>query len=150
MRPNFRCWRRNGHGACSRCMSVIGATADDICRVRVFRLLDPQRKSRPIDGQACGKYLPASPESKEAASVGGLFHGPSKFQTTASVAIGSMRPVRSGFRNAMFVRRWITVMPVPPSAALPKCLLHRARLFPPQKIPEQLLLLASTERLRLG
>jgi hypothetical protein len=47
-------------------------------------------------------------------------------------------------------RRWITVMPVSPSAALPKCLLHRVRLFPPQKIPEQLLLLVITERLRLG
>jgi hypothetical protein len=35
-------------------------------------------------------------------------------------------------------------------AALPKCLLHRVRFFPPQKIPEQLLLLASTERPRLS
>jgi hypothetical protein len=30
-------------GRSSRCMSVIGATADDICSQRVFRLLTPSR-----------------------------------------------------------------------------------------------------------
>jgi hypothetical protein len=75
--------------------------------------------------------------------------GNSSKSATASRA--SMMLRRDMQIERILTQKWtVNVVPVSPSAALPKCLLHRARFLPPQKIPEQLLLLASTERLRLG
>ena len=141
-----RTWRS------SRCMSVIGATADDICRVRVIRLWTHNGSHGLLMARRCNvaNIYVLRPKAGGRLSWWPL-SWPEQIPDDRERRDQQHAPcaIRFPKRRCSF-RRWITVMPVSPSAALPKCLLHRARFLPPQKIPEQLLLLASTERLRLG